>query len=585
MPSFHSLSQLLLQSREDQLLVSWSRERAYSWADFRQDVARVASALSTLPAAQAATRCALFTESAYWFAVALLATLQAQKSILLLPNAQPQTLAEIPEQDLLLTDLPALRANAAVLDVCTLNAGAGASSYRFQALDVDRCGVDIYTSGSTGEARCVHKTLANFDAEVAVLEQLWGLLLSAEHRVLASVSHQHVYGVLFRVLWPLCAGRAFAAQLIEYPEQIAPFRGQPVVLVSSPALLKRIADDAVLAIPAWVFSSGGPLDEQVSLQIGERWQTPVWEIFGSTETGGVAVRNRQLHTDWTLMPGVAAQIAADGQLQIESPFAADGSQMMGDRAEWTGDRQLRLLGRVDRIVKLEEKRISLTAVENRLREHPQVVNAFALVLAGARQHLAIVVELNAAGWQQVHQAGEPALKQQLRAWLAQVFEPVTLPRRWRFVTSLPLTAQGKYDRAAMEQLFMNSADPEIPDASGTEPVKLPVVLACERTADKCVLQLQVPVNCCWFDGHFPQVPILSGVAQLDWVMTLAAQYLDVQQGFAGIEVLKFQNIIQPGNTVQLELEWVRAKGRLYFAMQNDRPLSSGRIILSGGATA
>ncbi len=580
MTTFHSLSHLLLQSRDDREPVAWCRERVWVWADLRRDVARLAQALSLRPAAVSARRCALFTDSAYWFAVGLLAAFQARKAVLLLPNAQPQTLKDLAEQDVLLTDRAELCVAAAALDVSVLAAELPVENREFVALDLAGCAVDIYTSGSTGAARCIHKTLAHFDAEVAVLEQLWGAALTPAHRVLGSVSHQHVYGVLFRVLWPLCAGRAFDAQLIEYPEQIESYRGQPVVLVSSPALLKRVADDGVLAIPALIFSSGGPLDEAVSLNIQARWQTPVWEIFGSTETGGVAVRNRQQSVEWTLMPGVTAQIDVDGILQVASAHVASGEERMGDRAELIGERQIRLLGRTDRIVKLEEKRISLSAVENRLREHMAVANAYALVLDGARQQLAVVVELTAAGYALVAQFGEPALKQQLRAWLAQAFEPVTLPRRWRFVANLPLTAQGKFDRQSMEQLFVNTVESATPAAE-----KLPRVLDCQRTENKCVLQLQVPQDCSWFDGHFPQVPILSGVAQIDWVMTLAERYLDVRQGFAGIEVLKFQNIIQPGNLLQLELEYVHAKNRLYFSMQNDRPLSSGRVILAAEVSA
>ena len=49
---------------------------------------------------------------------------------------------------------------------------------------------------------------------------LWGERLAGT-RVLASVSHQHIYGLLFRILLPLSLGLPFDRRSIDYPEQLA----------------------------------------------------------------------------------------------------------------------------------------------------------------------------------------------------------------------------------------------------------------------------------------------------------------------------------------------------------------------------
>ncbi|MCO6705214.1 AMP-dependent synthetase, partial [Streptomyces sp. CHB9.2] len=77
----------------------------------------------------------------------------------------------------------------------------------------------LSTSGSSGEPKLIAKQLFQLANEVAALECLWGASLGAA-TVLGSVSTQHIYGLLFRVLWPLCAGRPFARQALPYTEEL-----------------------------------------------------------------------------------------------------------------------------------------------------------------------------------------------------------------------------------------------------------------------------------------------------------------------------------------------------------------------------
>jgi hypothetical protein len=49
--------------------------------------------------------------------------------------------------------------------------------------------------------------------------------------------------------------------------------------------------------------------------------------------------------------------------------------------------------------------------------------------------------------------------------------------------------------------------------------------------------------------------------------------------FAGMEVLKFQQLVRPGDEVQLHLRFDPERGKLYFAYRNDTATcSSGRIL-------
>jgi len=73
------------------------------------------------------------------------------------------------------------------------------------------------------------------------------------------------------------------------------------------------------------------------------------------------------------------------------------------------------------------------------------------------------------------------------------------------------------------------------------------------------------------------------VVQVDWAMNLGRQLMELPPRFAGMEVLKFQQLVRPGDEVQLHLRFDRERGKLYFAYRNDTAAcSSGRIVLGGG---
>src|ERR1043166_3181304 len=82
-------------------------------------------------------------------------------------------------------------------------------------------GLVLFTSGSTGTPQAIKKRLSQMAAEVATLEKQFGALLG-EADIVATVSHQHIYGLLFKILWPLAAGRAIYVRSLSFLEELAP---------------------------------------------------------------------------------------------------------------------------------------------------------------------------------------------------------------------------------------------------------------------------------------------------------------------------------------------------------------------------
>jgi len=71
----------------------------------------------------------------------------------------------------------------------------------------------------------------------------------------------------------------------------------------------------------------------------------------------------------------------------------------------------------------------------------------------------------------------------------------------------------------------------------------------------------------FFQGHFPNNPIMPGVLQIEALAQTAAPILmlmDEYKGkltlFAGVENAKFKNIVRPGDKLEMETECLKIKG-------------------------
>ena len=82
----------------------------------------------------------------------------------------------------------------------------------------------------------------------------------------------------------------------------------------------------------------------------------------------------------------------------------------------------------------------------------------------------------------------------------------------------------------------------------------PEVLAENADNDLVELQLHIPSDLDYFQGHFPNAPILAGVVQLHWAVEYCKQMFSLTElEVKNIEVLKFQVVIIPGQKLNLAL--------------------------------
>ncbi|MDD9173326.1 AMP-binding protein [Aliivibrio sp. S2TY2] len=437
--------------------VCFDEQHTYvSYQQFQHDVQRVCGYLSH----QSEVKWALCFDDSYQFAVSFLALAHAGKHIILPGNHQPAALTELSEHfDALLHD-----------DIIQVMPCEHHRHYQtisdnvmsvLSPLELGNIRLTLFTSGSTDTPKPIEKTLQLLSNEIEQLEQLWGDKLDATE-IYSTVSHQHIYGLLFRVLWPLCAGRAFSRTNFIYPEQILSHQPEhKKTLICSPALLKRLADHEGYNHYQMVFSSGGPLAIEGADQSEAKLSLRPFEVYGSTETGGVGYRQQIEPTSlWTFFPSHKARLNIEHCLELLSPFI-DESQWYptSDYCDLLDNGQFMLKGRVDRVIKIEEKRLSLTEVEKRLMQLEWIDEAAVIPMEEAKRTvLGAVIVLSDTGNKLIQQGSKGKFWLKLRSELREWLEPVGIPRRFRAVEEIPLNSQGKRQMHDLQQLFNDVND-------------------------------------------------------------------------------------------------------------------------------
>lgn len=437
---------LLASGRVGDYPVCHDGQRFVCWSEFVEQVAARAEIFKN----NDKSRWLLLTDDPKSFAVNLLALLHAGKQVVIPPNTQPGTLTQLADAfDAIVDD---------AMQVMSMPVNA------LLPLDPYTASIDIYTSGSTGKPKQVRKSLAQFEVEIEVLETLWGATLDRT-TIVATAPHHHIYGLTFRLLWPLSAGRPFDAVTCTHPDMLVERLAilGDAALISNPAQLSRLPElislTSLTQSPRLIFSAGGPLPAMAATEFHRQLGRAPTEIFGSTETGAVAWRQQEKDDEWTPLPGIVVDCDSDGALLLYSPFLAEAAAWrMDDAAELLPDGRFHLRGRLDRIVKIEEKRLSLPDMESRLTTHPWVLASAAVSLMGRRQSVGAAVILTPEGKKQLVEMGRRDMAKQLRLHLAQYFEAVLLPRRWRFPDQLPINERGKLTHAALAMLFTSAGD-------------------------------------------------------------------------------------------------------------------------------
>ena len=458
-------------------------------------------------------------------------------------------------------------------------------------LDPKESKLVLYTSGSEGNPKAIAKHLFQLINEVTALSTAFSETVAhsratiSQPLFISTVSHQHIYGLLFRVLWPLSIGCTFSCRRFSYPDEFISHLGcTPTVLITTPAHLRRLPNHLNKKVSnnglQAVFSSGGPLPFKTAVDVQKRLGQTVIEVLGSTETGGVAWRKCEFaDSPWKPLPGARWKVQSEC-LHVKSPWMANDTwYATSDRVERLIGDQFRLIGRSDRIVKIEEKRISLLAIEKALIASDFIDETRVLVVdTPTGKRIGAVLVLSSLGLNK-YKCEKNAFVQHLRRSLRPKLEPIAIPRRWRVVDCMPINAQGKTTNQLLESLFIGKHQQPMP----------PVIWDCCEE-DRSVALLDIKDDLVVLDGHFDAAAVVPGVAQLDWAIALGMEYFNISTNFVRLESIKFVRPVLPGIQLRMELTLKphpsdhALKCLSFTAYSLDRttgdrqPHSSGRVI-------
>jgi hypothetical protein len=301
----------------------------------------------------------------------------------------------------------------------------------------------------------------------------------------------------------------------------------------------------------------------------------VTEVLGSTETGGIASRERNgvEQVSWRPFAPVRVGVGPGGRLQVDSPFVHSDLPRpfeTADLVRLNRDGSFEHLGRADGIVKIGGRRVSIQEMQGCIRQQPDVddVTIVAIPAEGGRGHqlLAAVVPATAD-------------VTDLKTALLKRFEPTCLPRRILCVDALPVESNGKARRERILRLFglQPNGQPFRWTVAWDEP-EVDHVGERERVS----FGVSLPQDYGWFEGHFDGFPLLAGAVQLKELIFPAIKRAFPDLGaVVAMPRIKFTGRITQGNCLTVRIERKHRSGRVGFEILSGEEVQThGSLILS-----
>ena len=313
---------------------------------------------------------------------------------------------------------------------------------------IKACDITFRSSGTTGKPKLFrhrHDWLVQEATHWAEEMQRIGVT-----RIVACVPPQHIYGYLWTILLPVIAN--LPVVFLRGIAVVQPDVGAYDAVIATPRLLEQWAERGTALVGAQAVCSTGRLQTYSSTEICASTELrDLWEIYGSSETAGLAMRARDA-TNYTWLPYVSLVSLASPASTSETndpnaraevarmlPDGTRATLELPDTIELTSSlREFRVGERYDDIVKVFGKRIDLEALRNGLRSVPNVrdanVRAFKDARTAALKVFIVPIDANES---------EEVLFARCRDWIATNTDAAPAISSWRSGAWVPRNAMGK----------------------------------------------------------------------------------------------------------------------------------------------
>lgn len=246
----------------------------------------------------------------------------------------------------------------------------------------------FFTSGTSGNPVGVLKSVEHIQREVQVHKQ-WLSRYTFE-QCLVSVPFFHIYGFLFGLALPLSMDLDIVTQEHFLPgDFLTHVRQKPTLCITNPVFIRALnrfggSDD----LSASVFiSSGGALESSEASVFERKYNTKLVQLYGSTETGGIAIREGG-ETMWRPLEGVAVDVS-EGRLRVDSPYVSEylyqddfspipHPYLTTDLVRIENG-EFEIIGRESELIKIGGKRLSVVEIERYLETLEGIEEALVMI--------------------------------------------------------------------------------------------------------------------------------------------------------------------------------------------------------------
>ena len=315
-------------------------------------------------------------------------------------------------------------------------------------IPIDHTALVAFTSGSTGSPHPYCKTWGSLVSVARSTGTRLGLKTSDHLTVVATVPHQHMYGLEASMMLPIQHGMAFHVGRPLFPEDVRSALAEvpsPRMLVTTPLHIRAcVAARSRLPHVECILSATAPLLSSLAKQAETLFHTSVYEVYGFTEAGSVATRRTVAEDVWHALDGITLHQESAG-CSLRAPYLR-GPILFPDLVSLQEPHRFVLHGRGTDLVNIGGHRGSLSDLSQKLNEIEGVQDGVFFLPddtgTSVTRLIAFVV------------APEKAPEHLLSA-LRTVIDPLFLPRPLYLVPHLPRNETGKLTRAALLGLLQD----------------------------------------------------------------------------------------------------------------------------------
>jgi fatty-acyl-CoA synthase len=372
-----------------------------------------------------------------------------------------------------------------------------APDFTWPALDERSAAAMCHTTGTTGDPKGVVYSHRSVYLHALTICASWCIGISVNDRVLSIVPmfHANAWGIPYAG-WLAGSDFHMPGPYLQ-PEPLCRFitTCRPTVSAAIPTILAGMLHHAVannidLSFFRILFSGGAAMPRSIAEEYRKHFNVHVVQGWGMTETSPVAASAQpprrcppEEEINFTtrtgrVIPGVEMRICdgdtvlpwddeSIGEIEVRGPWITasyygnpaherfhDGWLRTGDMGVIEEHGYVRITDRSKDVIKSGGEWISSVELENIITDHPEVLEAAVIGVPDERwdeRPLACVVS----------RSGAPINIAVLRDHLASRVAKWWIPERWAFISAVPKTSVGKYDKKALRAEYASGLIKEI----------------------------------------------------------------------------------------------------------------------------